>query len=127
MYFDKNNIAFNSAETSEFKVEYIIDDVKRTYSPDFYLINEDKMLEIKPHARINEKIIKLKMNAIKEKFGNDKCEFRTERDIKDFIDTVSFKVILDKIKNKELEMTEKQQERLLKTFKRIKYDYSRSV
>ena len=127
MYFDENKIQFESAETQKYKVEYLVDGVARTYSPDFYLLEEDKIIEVKPKSRITEKTIKLKMKALKEKFGENNCEFRTELDIKDFIDKVSYKVILDKIKNKELEMTNQQQERLLKSFKRIKDDYSRNI
>ena len=126
LYFDKNHICFESAETKEYKVTYILDGITKTYSPDFYLVDDDIIVEIKPYKRIKEKIIKLKMDVLREKFGETRCEFRTERDIKDFIINLDISTICDKIISGDLELDDRQKNRLLSTFKRIKDECSRN-
>jgi hypothetical protein len=59
-YLDKNNIKFESAECEKFRIKYEIDNVERTYVPDFYLIDFDKIIEIKPQKLINSKLNKIK-------------------------------------------------------------------
>lgn len=69
-YLNDNNIEFRTAETNEFSVKYFDGGQERTYFPDFYLIETDKIVEIKP-VRC-KKFIKNKVKelAAKEKYGD---------------------------------------------------------
>lgn len=127
LYFDLNDINFKSAETKEFQTVYFLNGVKHTYSPDLFIIDTNEIIEIKPKKRISEKVNILKMKSLQEKFNNYNCLFKTEEDIIDFIDTVTIKVILDIIDNKELVMEQKQIDRLIPNLKRIKYDARRNI
>lgn len=82
IYLDKNNIRFKSAEENQFKIIYKLNGKKRNYWPDFYLLDEDKIVEIKPSHRINEYRNKIKMESAKRVWGN-KYICLTEKNIKE--------------------------------------------
>jgi hypothetical protein len=63
-------ILVESAETNKFKVPYKVNNKTKHYFPDFYLPNENIVIEIKPFCRINEHINSLKFNAANKMFNN---------------------------------------------------------
>jgi hypothetical protein len=71
-------ILVESAETNKFKVPYKVNNKTKHYFPDFYLPNENIVIEIKPFCRINEHINSLKFNAANKMFNNFKV--LSERD-----------------------------------------------
>jgi hypothetical protein len=78
-YLHDNSIRFISAESKRFRVEYTLDNVSRTYHPDYYLVDSDTVVEIKPVALINTYANKAKFEAATVAFkGNFKV--LTERD-----------------------------------------------
>lgn len=76
-YLIEDNIDFISAENKKFMVEYYKNNIKRNYFPDFYIIKEDMVIEIKPSKLISYN--KLKFDAAMKKFNNFKII--TEKDI----------------------------------------------
>lgn len=63
LYLDDNNIRWETAEKKRFRIKY--QDYKgteRTYAPDF-LVNNNKLVEIKPKRLQNSPLIKLKTEA----------------------------------------------------------------
>lgn len=73
-------ITVMSAENNTFKVPYEIDGVIKNYFPDFYLPDENLIIEIKPFCRISEHINSIKFKAANKTFDNFKV--LSERDFK---------------------------------------------
>lgn len=69
-YLLDNNIKFESCENKKYRVEYQLDNKKQTYFPDFYLLDTQEIIEIKPQNLLNNKINKLKFEAAINKYGN---------------------------------------------------------
>lgn len=78
-YLVENDINFENAEKKIYTVKYILNGEKRTYRPDFYLIDTNKIIEIKPSALVNSYLNKIKFTAAKNKFNN--FNIITEKDI----------------------------------------------
>jgi len=115
IYFFENNIKFKSAEINEFMVEYLHPNGNiKSYHPDFYLIDTDEIIEIKPYGRLKDKIFQIKMNALKEKFKTKNCKFMTELNI-DF-SYINKKYITKLVNNKLLNISNKE---LLRLYKNI--------
>lgn len=70
IYLIDNNIKFESGEKRKHVITYEMDGLKRNYFTDYYLIEEDKYIEIKPKNLINSYQNKLKFEAAKNKLGN---------------------------------------------------------
>lgn len=70
IYLIDNNIKFESGEKRKHVITYEMDGLKRNYFTDYYLIKEDKYIEIKPKNLINSYQNKLKFEAAKNKLGN---------------------------------------------------------
>lgn len=61
MYFEENDIDWVSADNKKFMISYIDWDGKnRNYFPDFFIINEKKIIECKPKHLFNSKNVKQK-------------------------------------------------------------------
>jgi len=71
-YLIDNNIKFRTAENREFAVKYTNSKGNdRNYYPDFYLGNDDKVVEIKPKFKLKcDPDTSLKFEAAKRKYGN---------------------------------------------------------
>lgn len=69
-YLKINNIKFKRADTNEFSIKYKINNIQKTYFPDFYLINSNEIIEVKPNNLINSFINKEKFKRAKIKFGD---------------------------------------------------------
>lgn len=70
IYLLKEKIEFKSAEKLEYSVDYTYENVKRKYYPDFYLIDKDEIIEIKPKYYLNDDYVMTKVNSAIQKFGN---------------------------------------------------------
>ena len=79
-YLMDNNIKFENGEKRKYKMQYEIDGKAKNYFPDFYLIDKQEIIEIKPYNLINSKINLAKFNAGKKLYG-DKFKVITEQDI----------------------------------------------
>lgn len=79
IHLDENDVKFVSAETKNYRVKY--DYGRRTYHPDFLLIESGEIIEVKPHRLKTLDINKKKFNAAKKKYGS-KFKILTERDFK---------------------------------------------
>lgn len=80
IYLIDSNIKFESGEKRKHVIKYTMNNVERNYFPDFYLIKEDKYVEIKPQNLIYSYQNKLKFEAAKNKLG-DKFSILTEKNI----------------------------------------------
>lgn len=105
-YMDENNIEFETAEKNKYSVEYIdYNGHKRNYFPDFYLFEDDCIVEIKPKNLLNSKNNKIKFEEAAKRFDNFKVI--TDNDIN--------KLSFDKIKmlqyNKKIEFIDKYKEK----------------
>jgi endogenous inhibitor of DNA gyrase (YacG/DUF329 family) len=69
-YLIDNNINFENGEKTEYSIKYSLDNIERTYFPDFYLIDTQEIIEIKPKKLMNLKRNKAKFKAAKNKYGN---------------------------------------------------------
>lgn len=64
IYLDKNNIKWESAEQKKFNIKYNnYDGTDRTYRPDFFLVETNTLVEIKPIRLQNSPLILLKTKA----------------------------------------------------------------
>ena len=80
IYLVDNNINFESGEKKKHSIQYIMDGLERNYFPDYYLIDTDEYVEIKPQNLVNSYQNKLKFEAAKNKLGN-KHIILTEKNI----------------------------------------------
>lgn len=64
------NVNFISAENSKFKIEYEYENTTRNYFPDFYLIDSDTVIEIKPYRSLNDRLNKVKFEKAYGTFNN---------------------------------------------------------
>lgn len=80
IYLIENNINFEMGENKFLKIEYEMDNKKRNYFPDFYLIDTKEVIEIKPKNLINSYQNKIKFEAARLKY-NDKFIILTEDNI----------------------------------------------
>ena len=69
-YLYLNNIPFSSGEFEKFAIPYVMNNIIYNYFCDFYLINEDCFVEVKPKNLINTVKNKLKFDSAKEKLGS---------------------------------------------------------
>ncbi len=106
-YFLDNNIKFQSAETKEFMIEYIHNGKSKTYKPDFYLPEQDLIIECKPKSLLTIKENIIKFEYAKKKFGN-KFIIKTDKTIS----LVNFKELLEMKKSGKLKLRDKWNKRL---------------
>jgi len=91
IYFEKNKIKFELAEKT--RIPYIFLNKDRTYSPDFYLPEENLFIECKYHKLLNSPNVKAKTEAAIKHFKNFKI--LTEKDI-NILKETEIKNLLDK-------------------------------
>lgn len=78
-YLFDNNIKFENGEKKKHRIEYEFNGVK-SYGSDFYLLDTNEYIEIKPKKMINTPQNKAKFKAAKEKLG-EKFKVLTEDDL----------------------------------------------
>lgn len=100
IHLDRNGIKFEQAEHYKYRVEYIDwQGNKRNYFPDFYLIDTDEVIEIKPKHLITTIENSSKFNAAKLKYKNfrviteDDIIKLTDNDIKRMYESKDIKFI----------------------------------
>lgn len=108
IYCHINNYNVKSAERKLYQVEYEIDGIKKTYSPDF-IIN-DLIYEIKPYYKLNDNIVQIKFKKLLEKHKN--CVLFTEFDMEVLICTLNMSIIDEYINNSLLNISDKEYKRL---------------
>jgi hypothetical protein len=118
MYWWKCGISVTTAETKEFRVEYLTENGNiRTYSPDFYIEQTNVLVEIKPENLHSNKNVVRKMEALKNAHPHKHCKLMGFKDIGDFIREI---LENDEIENclvqGVLEISEKQYDRLRKNY-----------
>lgn len=81
IYLINNNVKFISAENKQDAIKYYLpDNSEHRYYLDFYLIDSDQFVEIKPKDLMHISINKIKFKAAKEKLG-DKYIVITDEEI----------------------------------------------
>ena len=80
LMMEKKNKQIETAETKEFQINYIYEGRNRTYHPDFYIKDEQKIIELKPKSKRNHPEVLIKEKAAKELYG-EKYEILTEDNI----------------------------------------------
>ena len=106
-YYKEKNLTILSAENNNYKVVYFIDGKEKSYYPDFYIVELDLVVEIKPHSLLGYNNNKLKAEIAETVFRN--FEVLTEKEIpylkKETIDFLikDGKIILDERAKKKLE------------------------
>jgi hypothetical protein len=106
-YFKEKKFTILSAENNNYKVVYFIDGKQKSYYPDFFIVELDLVVEIKPHNLLSYYNNKLKTETAKKIFNNFKV--LTEKEIpylkKEIIDFLvkEGKIILDERSKKKLE------------------------
>lgn len=95
IYWYENNITVISAETNEYRVEYTSFDLQRTYSPDFFVVEKNMLVELKPENLHSNKEVTNKFNALKRYHTDKNCEMFGFKEIGSFIRSV---IETDKIK-----------------------------
>lgn len=90
----KNEIVFESCDgRKNFRFNYTLDGVERTYFPDFYLPNTDEFIEVKPLRQTVETKVITKAESVKA--TGHKFRFLTEREIPGIDKTLLLKMIND--------------------------------
>jgi len=86
IYWYENNINVINAETKEFRVTYLTEDnLKHTYSPDFYLPELNILVELKPEKLHTNILILIKFSALQQHHIDKKCELWGINNIGDFV------------------------------------------
>lgn len=80
-YLLENNINFENGELKKFKILYSFNDKMYNYYPDFYLVDIDTYIEVKPKSLLNTAKNIAKINAAKS-LHNDKFIIITEDNLK---------------------------------------------
>jgi len=92
-YLIDNEINFESAEKSKYAIEYNNGSIKRKYFPDFYLIDDDILIEVKPSKLINTEQNKQKFKEAKKR---DNFLILTENEIEILSDEEIKKLTINK-------------------------------
>jgi hypothetical protein len=92
-YLEKNNLDWISAEKNKYKIDYI-DPLghQRTYRPDYFIVNENLLIDIKPIKLWDTPTVKAKKKAAELFCINNGYEFKLQD-----CEIISFKKILDLI------------------------------
>lgn len=69
-----------NAEKKQFHVKYLFENKTFTYKPDFYLVNSNEIIEIKPSHMLKNDKVKAKIKYAKERFGSN-FKIKTEKDV----------------------------------------------
>jgi len=109
-----------SAESKEFKVVYYYDNKIKTYSPDFYLLDYNLLVEIKPTKMLYYDITQVKFESLKNLHTDKNCVLLDGKDISWFVSCVmNDRYIISFIRKKLLVITEKQLLRLQNNYGEI--------
>ena len=108
LYWHSEGHTVVGCENKEYRVQYTLNDKIRHYTPDF-MVN-GIIYEIKPVSRINEEIVLVKFNALKNKFSNSMII--TELEIKEFLRDMDMNYIENLIRIGILRMSDKELKRL---------------
>jgi hypothetical protein len=84
-YLIDNSIKFENGELKSHMIYYTINETQRTYHPDYYLIDSDELIEIKPKKLLNSSNNVIKFAKAKELFG-EKFKIITEENIEKILD-----------------------------------------
>lgn len=106
VYLIRNNIKFENGEKEEYAIKYKFKNKIRNYFADFYIIDTQQYIEIKPKKLMNLPINKSKFIAARKKYKN-RFIVLNESNIK----TISKIEMSDMIKNKDLQFTKKYQKK----------------
>lgn len=88
-HLEKTGLDIDDISYENFCIPYLFENRERTYTPDFYLPQQNLVYEVKPFYAINFEINKLKFDAAKNFFFLKKIEFKVVTE-KDF-EKISFK------------------------------------
>ena len=94
-YLLDNDIKFENAEKKEYKIEYKINNNKKTYRPDFYLVKTKELIEIKPKKLVNIQENQYKFEAATIKWGSN-FKILTEENINFLTWIELYQIYLDK-------------------------------
>ncbi len=114
IYLIDNNIKFENGELKKHAIQYTKNGLERNYFPDFYLIDTQEIIEIKPQLLINSYQNKLKFEAAKNKFGN-KHVILTENEIV----KIDLHDLYNMYINKQLIFDKRYEKKLLNIMKKI--------
>jgi hypothetical protein len=128
MYWYENNIQVESAETAEFEVQYFDNGNYHIYRPDFFLIYENTLVELKPEKMQEMTIVIKKFETLKACFENMSCKLCGFSEIGPFIKDA---IINDKIKRHislyNLIISDKQLNRLIRNYSVILREVDRNT
>jgi hypothetical protein len=116
IYWYENSIIVESAEQKLFRIQYIDKEAIHNYTPDFYLVYENTLIEIKPEKRQEEDVVLKKFDTLKYVFEDMNCKILGYSELRVFIQNI---ILTDKIDNYlgyELIITDKQLQRLRKNY-----------
>lgn len=115
-YLLDNNIKFDNAEKKKYRVSYEFNGVRRSYGMDFYLIESDEYIEIKPKKLINSPINTSKFDAAIKIYG-DKFKVLTEDDLQQ----ISLDEMWNLYLSGELIFNKRDEGKFLEYYKKVKY------
>lgn len=117
MFWYENNKTIHSAECSMYRVEYNINNMTKTYSPDFYIEDDKLLVEVKPERLQTSLVNVSKMKALKEKHHDKECCFVGFKEIGNYIkECIERNKIEHYIKTELLTINEMQYNRLVKNY-----------
>lgn len=117
IYWYENRIEVESAEQEMFRMIYLSNGKKHTYTPDFYLCDLDTIVEIKPEFKQQDCLVQIKYYTLKYYFEYKKCLLLGYRDIGGFItELISSNRITFYIASYSLIINDKQLQRLKRNY-----------
>ena len=118
IYWYENDIKIESAENKKYRIKYTTKDgIKKSYSPDFYLLETNELVELKPERlQIKEEVLE-KFNALVLCHPDKRCKFLGFLEISTFIQRIINEDLIGYYINlKLLDITDKQYEKLRRNY-----------
>jgi hypothetical protein len=116
MYWLEKGVAVESAEQNFFRIRYPDNEGWHTYTPDFFLIYENTLVELKPEKMQENDIVVKKIETLKAVFDKMICKIMGFRDIGPYILDVIANEKIDSYIGYELIMEDSQLLRLKKNY-----------
>lgn len=114
-YLIDNNIEFDNGEKKKYRVKYEFNGRKRSYGMDFYLLESDEYIEIKPKKLTKSPTNSAKFEAARKAYGN-KFKVLTEDDLKVIDVDTMYRMYIDKT----LVFDKGYEEKFLDYYKKVK-------
>jgi len=116
MYWFENGVVVESAEQEFFRIRYIDKGFSHTYTPDFFKVYENTLVELKPEKMHDDDVVIKKIETLRAVFDKMNCELLGFCNIGPYIVNAVNTEKIDSYLGYDLIMDEKQLVRLRRNY-----------